>query len=122
MKDEPSQVPADIRDSAERLAKLIKLNKQFLHDMRVAATAEAGRDYLLSAWVNQLSLSAEMQAMLTLLRVGQMPQIAVVATRQAVQEFAERRLTPAELRSLHRAGDHTLDDDSEQQLSLEARG
>jgi len=60
--------------------------------------------------------------MLTLLRVGQMPQIAVVATRQTVQEFAARRLTPAELRSLHIANDHTVDPDPEQQLQLEARG
>lgn len=119
MKDEPSQLPADICDSAKRLAEHIKTNKQHLHDIRSAPTAEAAYEALSAALINQLSLSAEVQTLLTWLKVGQLPQIAVVATRQSGQDFAERRLTPQELRSLHIAGDHTLDPDPEEQLTLE---
>jgi len=53
--------------------------------------------------------------------------MAVKSSSQAVKEWAESRLRPirlkpAELRSLHIAGDHTLDPDPEEQLNLEVKG
>lgn len=124
MKDEPSRLPADIRASAERLRDLIKLNKQHLHDIRSAATADAAYAALSNALLNQLGLTSEVQTLMTWLKVGEMPQIAVVETRQEVKDWAETRLKPAtsltaaELRSLHRAGDHSLDPESELELAL----
>lgn len=125
MSDSPSRLPADIRDSAERLKLLIGKNKQHLQDIRSAETAEAAYEALSNALLNQLGLTSEIQTLLTWLRVGEMPQIAVVETRQEVAEWAEQRLRPApgltaaELRSLHRAGDHSVDPDDQEQLTLE---
>jgi len=44
--------------------------------------------------------------------------MVVTRSTQAVKEWVERRLTPAELRSLHRVADYTVDPDPEEQLDL----
>lgn len=116
MNDTASQLPADIRDSAVELAKLISTNGAYLRKIRAADSATDAYDALGEALLNQMTMSGEVQRLLAWIKVGQMPQIGVVESRQAAEQ-SERTLM---LRSLHRAGDHTMDPDPEpEQLTLE---
>lgn len=95
-KEEPSQLPADIKDSAVTLQGQIKRNGEWLNAIRGRLSAIRSTDDPAQAYAalemacaevghaisNQIDMGSEAQKLLTWIKVGQMPLIGVVATKK----------------------------------------
>jgi hypothetical protein len=120
--DDPSLLPADIAASATRMGTLVDEMRTALNELREATrNCPAASSPLITAKSALSGLSSECINLKGLIKVGRLPQVAVVepAFIQAEEldlhprseaQQRERRLF---MRTLHAAGDHTLDEEGD---------
>lgn len=137
MSDSSSRLPAQIAEQIEYAVLDVDTVRDELEKMMVAETADQALLHYNEIRLRLRFAQEAQRKALTFFGTAKAVGLAeakpapmvVKSSSQAVREWAESRLrpirlTPQELRSLHIAGDHTVDPDAEEQeqLNLEVKG